>query len=69
MPRVNRNARINIPAYSGRNDYERHKLESDNEVNKSHYLLLHVVPVGVSYIVCRLMGKKTVFHLLVVFPQ
>jgi hypothetical protein len=38
MPRVGRCvARLNLPAYSGRNDYERHKLESDNEVNKSHW--------------------------------
>ena len=37
MPRENRNARINVPKSSGNNDYERHKLESDNVVNKSHW--------------------------------
>jgi hypothetical protein len=37
MVRVGRTIARNLPADSGRNDYERHKLENDNEFNKSHW--------------------------------
>ena len=37
MPRVGRSARFNLQKSPGIHDYERHKLESDNEVNKLHW--------------------------------